>query len=509
MRAEPVYNGPPSPIRQPQATPLAGTPGHSPTAWSGAGQSLPPSGAAPLAQAVPGTVEGQGAVDYRAAQAIKKRVLERLHEEAKGRAPMAPAVKEQRGRALINEQVAIWSDTQGLSTGGAVSRSLEQELAALAFDMCFRAGRLQRYLDEDLVEDIWLEGFERVFLKYSGRHEPVQVPRVADSEEELQELVRDLIRASGQNGRTFSTHSPDVELRLPDGSRLQALGPEITGGHTHVTIRRHRHLDITLPDLIKLGTLSEEAADLLAAAVRGKLNVMVAGEQASGKTTMLRALIKQIPRSQRFGTVETTFEGLADPAHHEHVVPMEARFSNGERVNGAAAGEITLMDLMLRAKRMSLTRTIVGEVRGPEVTAMMQAMTSDRPGNMCTIHASEPGAVFDRIAELYLLAQANFTPELAYRQIANGLHLIAFVAVDDLGQVPHRYLSHIWEITGIGHDGRPMYNEVFGPADDIDGPGVPKGALSERKRRRLERAGMTSRLLSAQAVSYLHQGRPV
>ncbi|WP_372347449.1 hypothetical protein [Streptomyces sp. KL116D] len=93
-----------------------------------------------------------------------------------------------------------------------------------------------------------------------------------------------LIRASGQNGRTFSTHSPDVELRLPDGSRLQALGPEITGGRTHVTIRRHRYLDIDLPRLVQLGTVSEQVADLLAAAVRGRLNVMVAGEQASGKT---------------------------------------------------------------------------------------------------------------------------------------------------------------------------------------------------------------------------------
>ncbi|WP_443265308.1 CpaF family protein [Streptomyces sp. SDT5-1] len=447
-------------------------------------------------------------MDYRTAQEIKQKVLQRLHDEGKGRDPMEPAAKEQRGRHLINEQVAIWADREGLSTGGAVSQAVEQELASLAFDMCFRAGRLQRYLDMESVEDIWIEGHERVFLKYAGKLQPVQVARVADSEAELQELVRDLIRASGQNGRTFSTHSPDVELRLPDGSRLQALGPEITGGRTHVTIRRHRYLDIDLGKLVKLGTVPEEAGDLLAAAVRGRLNIMVAGEQASGKTTLLRALIKEIPREQRFGTIETTFEGLADPAWHEHVVPMETRFSNGERIgpNSAAAGEITLMDLMLRAKRMSLTRTIVGEVRGPEVTAMMQAMTSDRPGNMCTIHASEPAAVFDRIAELYLLAQSNFTPELAYRQIANGLHLVAFLSVDDSTEVPRRYLSHIWEITGVGHDGRPMYNEIFGPGDGFDGPAVPKGALSERKRRRLERAGMTASLLSPQAMAYANGG---
>ncbi|MEB3959171.1 CpaF/VirB11 family protein [Streptomyces kunmingensis] len=449
-------------------------------------------------------------LDYRTAQEIKKTVLDQLSEEGKQRGWPSVQAKEQRGRHLINEQVAIWADAQGWSTGGAVDQAAEQEMAALAFDMCFRAGRLQRYLDDQQVEDIWLEGFERVFLKSTGRREPVQVARVADSEDELQELVRDLIRASGQNGRTFSTHSPDVELRLPDGSRLQALGPEITGGHTHVTIRRHRYRSISIRHLIELGTLSEQAADLLASAVRARFNIMVAGEQSSGKTTLLRALLREVKPSERFGTLETTFEGLADPTYHAHVVPMEARFSNGERIgpSHAAAGEITLMDLMVKAKRMSLTRTIVGEVRGPEITAMMQAMTSDRPGNMCTIHASEPAAVFDRVAELYLLAQANFTPELAYRQIANGLHLIAFLSVDDTGEAEHRHLSHIWEITGIGHDGRPMYNEVFGPADDIDGPAVPKGALSERKRRRLEKAGLASNLLSAQALAYA-QGRPM
>ncbi|MFF1400689.1 CpaF family protein [Streptomyces sp. NPDC058287] len=457
---------------------------------------------------VPVAFDGPQAVDYRAAQEIKKLVLERLRKESSSRTPLSQQAKEQRGRHLINEQVAIWSDTQGLSTGGAVSQGAEQELAALAFDMCFRAGRLQRYLDSELVEDIWIEGFERVFLKFSGQREPVRVARVADSEEELQETVRDLIRASGQGGRTFSTYSPDVELRLPDGSRLQALGPDITGGSTHVTIRRHRYLDVDLGKLVGLGMLGEDAADLLAAAVRGRFNVMVAGEQASGKTTMLRALLREIRPTERFGTLETTFEGLADPAYHEHVVPMEARQSNGERIGGAAAGEISLMDLMLRAKRMSLSRVVVGEVRGPEITAMMQAMTSDRPGNMCTIHASVPGAVFDRIAELYLLAQANFTPELAYRQIANGLHLVAFLSVDDSGEAPRRYLSHIWEITGIAHDGRPAHNEIFGPADGIDGPAVPKGALSDTRRRRLERAGMTSSLLSDQALAYLNR-RPM
>nr|WP_239091974.1 CpaF/VirB11 family protein [Streptomyces sp. SID14478] len=370
--------------------------------------------------------------------------------------------------------------------------------------MCFRAGRLQRYLDDEQVEDIWIEGFERVFLKYAGRRSPVQVDRVADSEAELHELVRDLISTSGHN-RQFSTHSPQVELEMRDGERLQALGPEITDGRTHVTIRRHRYLDASLPRLVALGTVSQEAADVLAAAVRARLNIMVSGEAAAGKTTFLRALLKEIAPEERFGTAETTFESLTSRAFHPHVVPMQERFTNGERgLDGRSAGEITLTDLIKAAKRMSLTRTIVGEVRGGEITAMMDVMTSERRGNMCTIHASDPSAVFDRVAELYLRAQENFSERLAYRQIANGVHFIAHLSVDDQGT---RRLSHIWEVTGVAHDGRPGHNEIFGPSDGFAGPAVPRDRMSEPRMRQLTAAGLASDLLSPQAVAYLHGGR--
>ncbi|GAA2418126.1 CpaF/VirB11 family protein [Streptomyces mauvecolor] len=490
MHAEPVYNGVPYPPRPPAApTGPAALPG------------------VPAGAALPRMV-GHGAVpqvriDYRAAQEIKRIVVDQLLKEKKNNPSLAGEAEEQRGRALINEQVAIWADATG--RGGGYSPIEEQELAGLAFDMCFRAGRLQRYLDDDLVEDIWIEGPHQVFLKYSDDAEPVQVTPVADSEEELQELVRDLIRASGQSGRTFSTFSPEVELRLKDGSRVQALGPEVTGEFTHVAIRRHRLKDADLAQMVSLGALDEQMADFLRACIRARRNIIFAGEQSSGKTSMLRAVLREIPASERFGTLETTFELWAHKnGYHQHVVPMEARASNGERVDGRAAGEITLLDLLKSAKRMSLTRVVVGEVRGEEITAMMQAMTSDRPGNMCTIHASEPEAVFDRIAELYLLAQSNFTPELAYRQIANGLHFVVFLSVDESGPVKRRFVSHIWEVKPVGPDGRPTYNEIYRPASEWDQRAVPYAPLSVRNRQRLQAAGLRMDLV-AQPSAWPHE----
>ncbi|MFE3123264.1 CpaF family protein [Streptomyces hydrogenans] len=490
MRAEPIH---PAPVPQRLApAQMTAPPAYGP----------PPSAYNPASPSTTQVVPAGGPrvkVDAKAAGEMKRRVNDQLLAEAKLNNALAGKVREQRARALISEQVAVWGDAA--CQVRAVTPAEEEQLARLVFDMLFRSGRLQRYLDDPAVEDIWINGHDRVHLKYSGDGEPVEADPVAESEEELQELVRDLIRNSGQSGRTFSTASPDVALRLPDGSRLQALHPEITGERTFVTIRRHRLRNATLDDLARMGAMDTTIASLLRACVRARRNVIVVGEQSSGKTTLMRALLREIPQHERFGTIETEFELWAHHnGYHTQVVPMEARESNGERVDGRAVGEITLLDLMYRAKRMSLKRVVVGEVRGPEITAMMQALTSDRPGSMCTMHASEPHVVFDRIAELYLLARGNFSEQLAYRQIANGLHFAVFMSVDESGPIPRRMISHVWEITGIGENGRPAYNEIFRPASESDLRAAPAAPLSPRSRRRLELAGFASHLLDQTAA---------
>ncbi|GHA47998.1 ATP/GTP-binding protein [Streptomyces spiroverticillatus] len=491
MDAEPLY---PEPYRLPQ-------PGNGkvppPTAGTGGAASAVPLGGAGLPQV---------RVDYQAAARLKRQVSERLLAEHKDNTALVGAAREQRGRALINEAVTVWADVAGLRPGG-VQPGEEQALAGMVFDMLFRAGRLQRLLDDPRIDNIYINGHDNVTVDL-GDDQLVRVEPVADSEEELKELLRDLARTSGQSERTLSTANPMLALRLADGSRLQALGDEITGERTYVTIRRHRVQDATLKDLIGYGTLDDTLAAFLAACVRGERNIMIVGEQGSGKTSLLRALLREIPASERFGTLETEFELWAHRnGHHTQVVPMEARESNGERVDGRAAGEITLMDLMHKALRMSLTRIVVGEVRGPEITALMQALTNGRGGNLCTMHASGPHVVFDRIAELYLLAQGNFSEALAYRQIANGLHFIVFVAVDTTQGGKRRYISHVWEITGVGEGGRPAYNQVFGPSPATgQGWEVPEARAvaltppTPATLRRLKAAGFDPRLLHPGAV---------
>ncbi|MGW6412309.1 CpaF family protein [Streptomyces vinaceus] len=496
MRASPLHHNPQVGVGAPFQARLAGpgpTLGQPPAGARPADARKPAPAGAASPVAVPGAVQ----VDYVSVRLIKKEVGERLTDLLRVRPGMSAAAQEQQGRHLINEQVAVWSDAEAVKRGAATSQGEDAAIAQAVFDLQFRAGRLQQHLDNALVENIFINGFREVWLDFTdGRR--IQVAPVADSDDELRELLRDLARrTAGQSERSLSTADPFLALRLSDGSRLQAV-IDVTPG-TYVTIRRHgmRHAD--LPDLVGRGMLDTTLEQFLRACVRAEKNVMVVGGQAAGKTTLLRALLKEIDPDERFATLETEYELFAhENGHHRQVVPMEARESNGEMVAGQAAGEITLMDLMYRALRMTLTRIVVGEVRGPEIVAMLQAMTNGAGGNLCTLHAIHPSVVFDRIAELYLLAQANMSESLAYRQAANGLHFIVFVSSIDetkIGGHRHRFVSHVLEVTGIGEGGRPETNTVFGPRLEWgEHRAVP--LMQPRCINDLRRAGFDSALLN-------------
>ncbi|MFJ8142697.1 CpaF family protein [Streptomyces sp. NPDC096013] len=437
-----------------------------------------------------GAAAPQITVDYQAARNIAAQVARQREELLKTVPDMDRDSEEQLCLNWINEAVAQWS------VANAMTPHEDEALRRAVYDLLYRAGRLQPYLDDRQVEDIIIQGPGEVWLDYGDGARRMVGP-VADSEEELLDLLRELARDSGHNERTISTANPTLALSLQDGSRLQAITG--LGPMTYAVIRRHRVSHAGLDDLVRLGTIDPILREFLGACVRAEKNVMIAGKQRAGKTTLLRAMLREFDPECRFATIQTEDEIFAHSnGYHRQVVSLVGRESNGEKdVTGRGAGEITLLDLMHPALRMSLERIVVGEVRGPEVVAMMQALTNGSGGNLCTIHARRPDIVFDRIAELYALAQGNLSEQLAYRQTANGLDFIVYVDMTDetrIGGHRHRYVSHVLEVTGIGESGRPATNTIFSPGREFgDLRAVPRmdpGCVDD-----LRRVGFDSGLL--------------
>jgi Flp pilus assembly CpaF family ATPase len=180
-----------------------------------------------------------------------------------------------------------------------------------------------------------------------------------------------------------------------DGSRLFAVGWVCRP--THLFLRLHRLLDVTLDDLVERTSLSPLVRVFLGAAVRARLNLLICGGMGDGKTTLLRALANDIPPEERLVTVESDYELALDrftERHHE-VVALEARQANVEDV-----GRITCADLVRWAMRMSANRVVVGEVLGDEIVPMLNAMNSGAAGSMCTLHANSSSEVFNKLALL-------------------------------------------------------------------------------------------------------------
>ncbi|MDQ7844799.1 MAG: ATPase, T2SS/T4P/T4SS family, partial [Armatimonadota bacterium] len=249
-----------------------------------------------------------------------------------------------------------------------------ERLARRILDEILGLGPLQPLLDDPSVEEIIANGPHRVFAIEGGQKRLTDV--FFEDDEELLRLVR---RAIGRLGRRLDETSPMVDARLPDGSRLNAVIPPLTSRWTHVTIRKFLLRARTLDDLVTLGTLTNEAASFLEAAVQSGLNILISGGTGSGKTTCLNALGASIAGAhERVVTIEETAE-LQLESMLPDCVGLQARLPNVE-----GAGAVSIRSLAKNALRMRPTRIIVGEVRGAEALDMLSAMNSGHEGSMCT-----------------------------------------------------------------------------------------------------------------------------
>ena len=315
---------------------------------------------------------------------------------------------------------------------------LNEELLAWLFGL---AG-LQRYVDDPEVESIDANGFDRVFVQYAdGR--VVQVPPVAASEVEFIDVVKAAARRLGLGERRWDTTEPVLFLQLPDGSRLTA----ILGGRSErgmapmpiVSIRRHRFTSLGLAELVRMGSLSDAAANFLRAAVLARRTILVSGGTNTGKTTMLRALCHEIPSFERLVTVERDLLelGLHHSPQHPNVVPLHSRQSNVE-----GEGEVTVARLVQSTLRLNPSRVIVGEVLGEEVVPMLNAMSQGNDGSMCTIHADSSESTFSRLATYAVQAPERLNPSATAALVSGAVHLVVFLDAERLPDRPlRRYVA--------------------------------------------------------------------
>jgi pilus assembly protein CpaF len=286
------------------------------------------------------------------------------------------------------------------------------------------------------VTEIMINGPGQVYFERGGAME--LSPLKFDSEAQLNQLISALLQ---QVGRDVSSSTPFADFSLPDGSRGNVTIPPVSLVGPVVTIRKFTKSLRKAEDLIRAGTLSKRMATVLAAAVKGRANILFTGATGTGKTTTLGILSRHIPESDRIITIEDTAELQLQ---QKHVVRMECRHANLE-----GKGAITLSQLVRNALRMRPTRIIVGEVRGEEASDMIQAISTGHQGCLAVLHASTPLDAVSRL-EMMLLSRGLLLPLWAiHKQIASAIDLIV---QHDMLVDGTRKITHVTEVAGVEGD---------------------------------------------------------
>jgi pilus assembly protein CpaF len=415
-------------------------------------------------------------VDHSVVKRLRGDVGDRLAEQrrldaAAGIPPMSGEDERQFARALISQVLEEYARGEITAGRPPLNARDEEELAEAIHAALFGVGRLQPLLEDHQIENIDINGCDRVFIGYADGREVMAEP-VAESDEELVELIQVLAAYSGLSSRPFDTANPQLDLRLPDGSRLSAVMDVAL--RPAISIRRARMGKVFLADLVGNATIGPDVALFLAAAVAARKNIMIAGATNAGKTTLLRALANQIPPEERLITVERALELGLDhfPELHPNVVAFEERLPNME-----GHGAIPLAELVRRSLRMNPSRVIVGEVLGDEIVTMLNAMTQGNDGSLSTIHANSSLEVFNRISTYAIQAQERLPVEATHMLIAGAIDFVVFIGKRNdyaRGGRLRRFVNSVREVTGV--DGRVLSSEVFSPGPD--GHAIPHAPVS-------------------------------
>jgi pilus assembly protein CpaF len=275
----------------------------------------------------------------------------------------------------------------------------------------FGLGPLETLMKDPEISDILVNSATNVFVERYGKLEKTDV-RFRDDAHLMQIIERIVTRV----GRRVDESSPMVDARLADGSRVNAIIPPLALDGPVLSIRRFGTERLTVNDLIQFNSIPAQIAEVAAACVKSRLNMLVSGGTGAGKTTLLNCLSNFIPDNERIVTIEDSAELKLQ---QEHIVRLETRPANIE-----GQGAVTARDLVRNALRMRPDRIVIGEVRGGEALDMMQAMNTGHDGSISTIHANSARDALSRLETMMLMAGIAL-PERALReQVASALDII-------------------------------------------------------------------------------------
>jgi len=311
-------------------------------------------------------------------------------------------------------------------------------------DEVFGLGPLEPLLKDPAITEILANNARAVYVERNGVLQRTQVQFKDDRH--LLHIIEKIVAAVG---RRIDEANPIVDARMADGSRVTAAIPPVTLDGPALAVRRFGSHVLSNEELIKLNTLTQSMLELLGACVQARLNLVIAGGAGTGKTTLLNALSRFIPATERIVTIEDSAELRMQ---QRHVVRLETRPANIE-----GQGTVAQRELVINALRMRPDRIMVGEARGAEALDMLQAMNTGHDGSMTTIHANSPRDCFHRIETMVLMANVGLTEPVIRQQINSAIQLvIQMVRLHD----GSRKISSIAELAGLDAEGIAV-EEIF------------------------------------------------
>lgn len=407
---------------------------------------------------------------------------QQLQETVRQRMDMSSELSDAQIGEIIDS--VIMEKSREVYMSAVTKLTLRQEL----FNAIRRLDLLQELIDDKTVTEIMVNGADAIFYERDGRI--YTWDRHFESREKLEDVIQQIVSRSN---RQVNESIPIVDARLKDGSRVNVVLDPVALNGPILTIRKFPEEAITMEDLIRWESISQEAAEYLKVLVKAGYNIFISGATSAGKTTFLNVLADYIPKTERVITIEDSAELQIHGI--ENLVRMEVRQADGDGVSN-----VTLRDLIRTSLRMRPDRIIVGEVRGEEALDMIQSMNTGHDGSLSTGHANSPQDMLSRLETMALFA-SDIPIQAIRKQIASSIDII--VQLERLRDRSRRVtaITEVLDCTEDAYILNPIFE--FHEQDNLVMESSSYGDIPERVVGQLERTGyhlMHRRKLHAAAL---------